>query len=169
MYKIHVTWYRMLPNPVDSVPLSPLQPIANSKWNYVDPQNLANGGIYSAEDVEKLKEHIMFPVEKTAILNGLAQGTSGRTYAADTIEMHNLLDEQTLEKIANNTTKRIWDGFIKFGSISAGLMGIYVAWRIIKTIVNTILNGIALTSGIRMEHPTSGCGVDLTHAVLHLH
>ena len=50
--------YRMLPNPVDSIPPLPLQPIANSKWNYVDPQNLTNGGIYSAEDVEKLNEHI---------------------------------------------------------------------------------------------------------------
>ena len=58
--------------------------------------------------------------------------------------MHNLLVEQTLQKIAENTTKRIWNGFIKFGSVSAGLMGIYVAWRIIKTIINTILNGIAL-------------------------
>ena len=136
--------YRMLPNPVDSVPPLPLQPIANSKWNYVDPQNLANGGIYSAEDVEKLNEHIMFPVEKVAILNGLAQGASGRTYAENTIQIHNLLDEQALEKIAENTTKRIWSGFVKFGSVSAGLIGIYVAWKIIKKIINTILNGIAL-------------------------
>ena len=86
----------------------------------------------------------MFPVEKIAILNGLAQGASGRTYAEDTIQMHNLFDEQTLEKIAENTTKRIWNGFVKFESVSAGLMGIYVAWGIIKTIINTILNGIAL-------------------------
>ena len=144
MYRIHGTWYRMLPNPVDSVPPLPLQPMTNSKWNYVDPQNLANGGIYSAEDVEKLNDHIMFPVEKIAILNGLAQGASGRTYAEGTVQIHNLLDEQALEKIAENTTRRIWHGFVKFGSVSAGLMGIYVAWRIIKTIINTILNGIAL-------------------------
>lgn len=144
MYKIHGTWYRLLPRPVDSVPPMPLQSIAKSKWHYVDPHNLANGGIYSPEDIEKLKEHIMFPVEKTAIINGLAQGASGRAYSTDTIKLTNLLDEEVLEKIANDTTKRIWNGFIKFGSVSAGLMGIYVTWRIIKTIINTILNGIAL-------------------------
>ena len=62
MYKIHGIWYRLLTNPVDSVPPLPLQPIAKSKWKYVDPQNLANSGTYSAEDIEKLKEHIMLPV-----------------------------------------------------------------------------------------------------------
>ena len=86
----------------------------------------------------------MFPVEKAAIINGLAQGASGRDYATGTLQIHNLLDEETLEKIANSTTQRIWNGFIKFGSVSAGLMGVYIIWRIIKTIINTILNGIAL-------------------------
>ena len=126
MNKIHGIWYRLLPNPIDSVPPLPLQPIAQSKWQYVDPQNLANGGIYSSEDIEKLKQHMMFPVEKAAIINELAQGASGRDYATGTLQIHNLLDEETLEKIANSTTQRIWNGFIKFGSVSAGLMGIYI-------------------------------------------
>ena len=111
---------------------------------YVVPQNFANGGIYSSEDIEKLKQHIMFPVEKAAIINGLAQGTSGRDYATGTLQFHNLLDEETPEKIAISTTQRIWNGFLKFGSVSAGLTGVYIIWRIIKTIINTILNSIAL-------------------------
>ena len=122
----------------------------------MDPQNLANGGIYSAEDVEKLKEHIMFPVEKAAIIDGLAQEASGRDYATGTLQIHNLLDEETLEKIANSTTQRIWNGLIKFGSVSTGLMGI--TWSIIKTIINTILNGIAL-------HKTYGWSIRLLVAV----
>ena len=73
----------------------------------------------------------------------MAQGASGRDYATGTLQIHNLLDEETLEKIANSTTLRIWNGFIKFGSVSAALMGIYITWRIIKTI-NTILNDIAV-------------------------
>ena len=86
----------------------------------------------------------MFPVERTAIIDGLAQGASGRDYATGTLQIHNLLDEETLEKIANSTTQKIRNGFIKLGSVSAGLMDIYITWRIIKTIINTILNGIAL-------------------------
>ena len=80
----------------------------------MDLQYLANGCIYSADDVEKLKEHIMFPVEKAAFIDGLAQGASGRDH-------QNLLDEETLEKIAYSTAQSIWNGFLKFGSISAGL------------------------------------------------
>ena len=86
----------------------------------------------------------MFPVEKAAIINGLAQGASGRDYATGTLQLRNILDEETLEKVANSKTKRIWNSFIKFGSVSAGLTGVYIIWRIIKTIINTILNGIAL-------------------------
>ena len=88
-------------------------------------------------------DHV-FPEERTAIIDGLAQGASGRDYATGTLKIHNLLDEETQEKITNSTTQRIWIGFIKFGSVPAGLMGIYITWRIIKTIINTILNGIAL-------------------------
>ena len=84
-------------------------------------------------------------MERTdSIIDGMAQGASGRDYATGTLQIHNLLDEETLEKIANSTTQRIWNGFIKFGSVSAGLMGIYITWKIIKTIINTILNGSAL-------------------------
>ena len=86
----------------------------------------------------------MFPMERTAIIDGLAQGASGRDYATGTLKIHNLLDEETQEKIANSTTQRIWNGFIKFGSVSAGLMGIDITWSTIKTIINTILNGNAL-------------------------
>lgn len=43
---------------------------SSRQWNYVKSQN---GDIYSAEDLEKLKEHIIFPVERASIINGLAQ------------------------------------------------------------------------------------------------
>ena len=134
----------MLPTPPKSSRQLPLHPIAKSKWQYMDPHKLANRGIYSADNVEKLKEHIMFPVEKAAFIDGLVQGAPGRDHATETLQIHSLLDEDTLEKIANYTVQKIWNGFLKFGSVSAGIMGIYITWRIIKTIINTNLNGIAL-------------------------
>ena len=121
MYKIHSICYRLLPNPVVSVLPLPFRPVAKSKWQYVDPRYLANGGIYFAVDVEKLKEHIMFPVDKTAFIDGLAQGASGRDHATGTLQIHNLLDEETLKKIANSTAQSIWNSFLKFGFVSAGL------------------------------------------------
>ena len=100
MYRIHGTWYRMLPNPVNSVPPLPLQQIANSKWNYVDPQNLANGGIYSAEDVEKLNEHIMFPVEKVRKdIRGRHNTNAQSARRADSAENRREHDEEDLEWI----------------------------------------------------------------------
>ncbi|KOC71224.1 hypothetical protein WH47_06146 [Habropoda laboriosa] len=86
----------------------------------------------------------MFPIEKAAINNSLAQGASGRQYNQGSIQISNLISETSLQKIAKSAAKQIWSGFITFRSISVGIFGVYVAIKIIQVIVNTILNGIAL-------------------------
>ncbi|KOC58647.1 hypothetical protein WH47_04874 [Habropoda laboriosa] len=144
MDKIHGTWYRFLPKPVDSMPPIPLQSITKARWQYIDPYNLASAGIYSTDDLNRLKEHIMFPVEKSSIINSMAQGASGRAFSPGNIQISNLLDESALKKIAESTTKRLWAGFVTFGSVSAGIIGVYITFKIIKIIIGTILNGIAL-------------------------
>ncbi|KOC58986.1 General transcription factor II-I repeat domain-containing protein 2, partial [Habropoda laboriosa] len=158
MYKIHGTLFRFLPKPIDSIPPIPLQSISKSKWHYIDPYNLASAGIYSTNDLNRLKEHIMFPVEKSSIINSMAQGASGRAFSAITLQMSNLLDESALQKIAESTAKRLWTGFITFGSISTGVIGVYITFRIIKLVIGTILNGIAL-------HAAYGWGLRLVAAV----
>ncbi|KOC58954.1 hypothetical protein WH47_00966 [Habropoda laboriosa] len=73
MYKIHGAWYKMIPKPIESLPPATLKPLAQATWKYINPHNLAEGGIYSPADVQKLKERIMFPIEQPAIVNFLAQ------------------------------------------------------------------------------------------------
>jgi len=40
------------------------QPLTRPAWKYVSPSGLAASGIYSGEDLDRLRDHIMFPVEK---------------------------------------------------------------------------------------------------------
>jgi len=57
--------------------------------------------IYSSDDLDHLRNHIMFPVEKSFVLNTIARSNeamhTGRKYRQS---MLNLLDEKSLDKIA---------------------------------------------------------------------
>lgn len=44
-FKLHGACCKLMPNPVQTIPPQSIQPISKSKWKYIDPQNLANGGI----------------------------------------------------------------------------------------------------------------------------
>ncbi|XP_076618874.1 uncharacterized protein LOC143340594 [Colletes latitarsis] len=158
LYKLQGTWYRLSPKLVESLPPQPLAPLTKSTWKYIDPKNLANGGIYSHEDLENLKEHIMFPIERGAIVSSLAQGATGRQYTPGAISMFNLIDEESLEKIAKSAGSKMWEGFISFGSFSAGVIGIYIIIRLVKGALSTIVNGFAL-------HATYGWGLHLLGAI----
>ena len=97
-------------------------------------------------DLDRLKNHIMFPVEKPAILNVIARGAMGQTIPAGTVSITSLLDEASLDKIAQNTSKRIWHGFLDFGSASAGILAIIIIVRLAKLVIDTIIHGYALHS-----------------------
>lgn len=62
-------------------------------WHYLTPGSLATSGIYSQSDVDKLRDYIMFPAEKPAVLNSIAQDMTGYSQSTEDISMYHLLDE----------------------------------------------------------------------------
>jgi hypothetical protein len=87
----------------------------------------------------------MFPVEKPAMLNTIAKGAMGHYVPLPgSFSMFNLLDDQTLDRIAESTGKRLWRAFTSFGFASAGIMGIILIIRFIKLVVDTLIHGYAL-------------------------
>jgi len=121
-------------------------------WEYLTPGPLAVSGIYSEKDIEKLRDHIMFPAEKPALLNTMARGISGRAIHDGTVSMYNLLDEASLQKIAESTASRLWKGFVTFGSATAGVVGIFIVIRVIKLVIDTAIHRYAL-------HTAYGCSL----------
>ncbi|EZA48410.1 hypothetical protein X777_13882 [Ooceraea biroi] len=111
----------------------------------------------------------MFPAEKPALLNTMARGITGHVIPDDTMSIYNLLDEASLNKIAESTAHRIWGGFITFGSATAGVFGILLVVRLVKLTVDTMIHGYAL-------HSAYGCSLyvlgaiwsSLTHLLLYL-
>jgi len=107
MYRLHGTWYRLMPPPVESVPPPIIQPLTRLAWKYVSPSELATSGIYSGKDLDRLRDHIMFPVEKPQMLNTIARGAMGQDLPPGSISMMNFFDDQTLEKIAESAGARL--------------------------------------------------------------
>lgn len=138
-------------------------------WSYLTPGPLAVSGIYTEKDIEKLRDHIMFPAEKPALLNEVARGLNGYNVNGDAISVYNLLDEDSLNKIVENTAAKIWKGFMNFGSATAGVVGVIMIIRLIKLVIDTIIHGYAL-------HTVYGCSLhligalwdSLTNLLLHL-
>ena len=58
----------------------------------------------------------------------------------------NLLEEETLDKIAQSACGRFWTIFSNFSTASAGFIRIIIIIRTIKLIADTIIHGYALHS-----------------------
>lgn len=108
--------------------------------------------------MERLKNHIMFPVEKPSMLNNLAQGAMGGSIPAGTVSLYNMLDEKSLEKIAENAGSRLWKGFITFVSASAGVLTILMIFHFGKLVVSSVIRGYAL-------HSVYGCSLHILGAI----
>ncbi|XP_070517512.1 uncharacterized protein [Cardiocondyla obscurior] len=169
MYKIENTWYRVAPRPMETLPPPIIEPLSQPKWHYTSPAGLAASGIYSTDDLDRLRTHIMFPVEKPAMINNIAQGAMGNKVAPGSISMIGLLDEATLDHIAENTGRRIWKGFMSFGSASAGILAIFLIIRFVKLCMDTIIHGYVLHTVYGWSlHLLGALWSSVTHLLLHL-
>ncbi|XP_067203492.1 uncharacterized protein [Linepithema humile] len=170
LYRIEDTWVQFTPEPqIRQLPPQQLQPMTTLSWKYLTPGPLAVSGIYSEKDIERLREHIMFPAERPALLNSVARGLTGHSFNSEAVSMYNLLDEASLNKIVDTTASRIWNGFLTFGSATAGIFGIFLIARIVKLVIDTAIHRYAF-------HTVYGCSMhllgalwsSLTHLLLHL-
>lgn len=146
MYKILNTWYKLTPRPSETIAPPIIQPLIKSTWKYVSPASLATSGIYSDEDIDRLRDHIMFPMEKPSMPNTIARGAMGQEIPAGSFSITNLLDEESLNKIAESAGARIWKSSVTFGSASAGILAILMILKFMKLIIDTIIHGYALYS-----------------------
>jgi len=135
----------------------------------ISPGSLATNGIYSQKDLKDLRNHIMFPAERLALLNTIARGIMGQTISINGGSISNLFDEATIEKIAATAWDKFWNKFLIFGNISAGFIGIYLLLRSCKLILDTVVHGYALHTVYGWSVYLIGALCDsLTHLLLHL-
>jgi len=65
-------------------------------------------------------------VEKPSMLNIIAREAMVQCLPEGSISMINLLDEQSLDKIAENAGTHLWKNFVTFGSANAGVLAVFI-------------------------------------------
>ncbi|XP_071577514.1 uncharacterized protein [Temnothorax nylanderi] len=169
MYLLGDSWYKITPRPIETLAPTVIKPMTKTTWKYTSPGALATSGIYTQKDLEDLKDHIMFPAERPAVLNTVARGVMGESTVLSGGSFANLIDEASIEKIALSAWENFWSKFLIFGNISAGLLGIYLFIRAIKLILDTLVHGYALHTVYGWSIYLIGAIWDsLTHLLLHL-
>lgn len=81
LFKVDDVWYKFLPTAVATLPPRTIEPHKSETWHYKNPAALATAGIYGKEDLDVLRQTLLFPMKKHAILNIMARGTSGQSVA----------------------------------------------------------------------------------------
>jgi len=118
MYFLGDSWFT--PRPVETLSPVVFKPMTKSTWKYISPGSLAANDIYSDNDLETLRDHIMFPAEQPSVLNTVTQGM-GQPGFMNGSSFSNLLDEASIEKIAMSAWEKFWNRFLIFGNVSAGV------------------------------------------------
>ena len=72
-YLVEGSWYKLLPKPTEGVEPITIQPSAQAAWEYVSQASLATSGIHTKKGLEDLQDRIMFPVERSSLLNDVAR------------------------------------------------------------------------------------------------
>ena len=143
-YLVEGSWYKLLPKPTEGVEPITIQPSVQATWDYISPASLATSGIYTEKDLEDLRDRIMFPVERSSLLNDVAREIHGHTIDSHDGTFMKLMNDDTIEKIVESTWDKLWEKFMTFGTASAGVIAILLILQAIKMIVEVIINGFLL-------------------------
>ncbi|KAL7286444.1 hypothetical protein TKK_0019392 [Trichogramma kaykai] len=144
-FEINKVWYSMLKELRPSVTApQDLMPQTTATWLYRGPRYLATSGIYNTEDLKHYHESVMFMAEKQGLLNDVAKEVKTNTSPQSGGVLGNLLNDNAVEKWFSSFWSKLWIKFTTFGSFCSALISMMIFIQVIKFVIETVLNGIAL-------------------------
>ncbi|XP_057322535.1 uncharacterized protein LOC130665921 [Microplitis mediator] len=168
LYNINNAWYQLLPQISPATAPEEIATKTKMSWKYTSPANLATGGIYSDDDLDRLRENMMFPIEKPAILNTIARGAIGQEINSQGISLSKLIDTSEIMEKLQNTWGKVYNFFNIIGSFSTTLLGIWITGKAFKFIIDTVMHALALHSAFGWSLWLLGAIWDsLTNFLLH--
>lgn len=141
-YKINNDWIKLTPTPTKAIPPNTIHPNTNIAWTYKTMESLATSGVYTQNELDKLQQNLMFPLERSAVLNTVAREIIGEQDTSENLGL--IFTEATLKHIAENTWMMIWQKLTACGSISSVIIMIMIGLHLLKLAVDTIIRGYTL-------------------------
>ncbi|UHM27704.1 MAG: hypothetical protein FOCCV1_gp2 [Fushun oxya chinensis chuvirus 1] len=123
-----------------------LSPNSETEWKYTVPSNLAQSGIYTMDELRSFENRLMFPGERKAVLDVVARGMSGKGTGSQGLSIKEFVTPQDLKDISDSLITRMWGAFSSIGQWTSGFLGVWVVYRLIKTMLSALINGHALYS-----------------------
>lgn len=71
-------------------------------WKYENLENLATSGIYSQDELTALRNIIMFPIKRPAVLNDFVRELHGGVVPNKDSTLLRLFNDSTIEKIVDS-------------------------------------------------------------------
>ncbi|XP_031780993.1 uncharacterized protein LOC116416449 [Nasonia vitripennis] len=169
LYLIEESWLKFSPGPNEGRIPQILEPETTPTWHYQDIERLIDGGIYTADDLDRLHKHSTFPAERDAYIEEVARRLSDKSTYSSSIDFGNLVDQKSLKKMVQNAFKNVWNGFTEFGIVNAGIMGIITIFSILKLVFNIFIHGYTLHSIYGWsEHLLGALSGSVTHLLVTL-
>ena len=96
MYRYHYDWYALLPQTARAEPPLEVERKRPTGFKYKSHLAIAMGGIYDGGEVERTREQIMVPGERTAISNMLARTLAERNPDMQGWPLNSIIDETAI-------------------------------------------------------------------------
>ncbi|KAK0074838.1 hypothetical protein PV326_012133, partial [Microctonus aethiopoides] len=110
MFYVNNAWVQAMPQIAPATPPEEIAPITTKSWKFTDPNNLMDSGVYTTDDLKRLSENIMFPVEEPAVLRAIARGSTGHQNVYQGVNLENMITYEKLQskfEEAMGTLKKI--------------------------------------------------------------
>ncbi|KAL7287236.1 hypothetical protein TKK_0018664 [Trichogramma kaykai] len=146
IFEVDEVFIAMNPNVTLVQKPSIIQPLEAPTWNYEEIRSFMSSGIYSAEELEKLEDHMGFPLKRQALLESVVRRLADRPCTAESGNFQKLLDKDTFNKMSRSYFRSLYPGFIEFGAVCAGIAGCVVIIQLIKLVIDTVIHGVTLYS-----------------------
>ena len=113
-------------------------------WNYKEIRNFATSIIYAPHDLEIFDQHLTFPLKRQALLESLARRFDSLSHPVENGNFQNLFNKETFESLSRSFFDKLFSGFMKFGTICAGILGIISVAHLFKVFLDILVDGYAL-------------------------
>ena len=104
-----------------------------------------NSGIYTESDIDGFMRSLITPNIREAISANVANSLGTKTSMPDRLDLTDMFTSQSYEKMIKSSFKLYFDTYVgwfsTFGSWVSAILGIIYFILIIKSIVNTFING----------------------------
>lgn len=154
MYYLENNWIGFDPLPTSGIKPQELEVDSEEPHEFQIIKDLGAGGLYTYQEIKKAQESVMFGLERHALNHIIVHKTAGQDVESQGYSSLNLFNREETEKKTNSAIRKIYGVFTQLGEWASGILGLYFIFRILKFVVETFINAVAL-------HQFNGCSYDI--------